>query len=53
MQRLDVGCAVRPIYGSLGIKRLMFCVDTIAGCSEIHKKSLKFTQQAEGKIYKS
>ena len=23
MQRLEVSCAVRPIYGSLGVKRLM------------------------------
>ena len=24
MQRLEVSCAIRPIYGSLGVKRLKF-----------------------------
>jgi len=32
MQRLEVSGAVRPIYGSLGVKRLM--VDYVAATSQ-------------------
>ena len=27
MQRLEVSGAIRPIYGSLGVKRLIYCLD--------------------------
>ena len=54
MQRLEVSGAVRPIYGSLGVKRLKrtklptashfyeaFC------CSRLNKSSPKFAQQLQ------
>jgi len=34
MQRLEVSGAVRPIYGSLGVKRLMLC-PRILGISQL------------------
>ena len=52
MKRLEVSGAVRPIYGSLGVKRLMFCVDAIAGCSEIHKKFSSSLSKQKAKFIK-
>jgi hypothetical protein len=40
MQRLEVSGAVRPLYGSLGVKGLMLCKEIIAVCSQIHTKHL-------------
>ena len=40
MQRLEVSGAVRPIYVSLGFKRLMLYREIMAVCSEIHTKHI-------------
>ena len=40
MQRLEVSGAVRPIYGSLDVKRLMLYREIIAVCSQIHTKHI-------------
>ena len=40
MQRLEVSGVVRPIYGSLGVKRLIEHREVIAVCSEIHVKHI-------------
>ena len=40
MQRLEVSFAVRPIWGSLGVKWLMLYREIMAVCSEIHTKHI-------------
>ena len=47
MQRLEVSGAVRPIYGSLGVKRLMLYREIIAVCSEVHTKHTNTAVWAE------
>ena len=40
MQRLEVSGAVRPIYGSLGFKRLRSCINAVRAFATIHKQLL-------------
>ena len=51
MQRLEVSGAVRPKYGSLGVKRLMLCREIIAVCSEIQNKTHKYAMWAACRIF--
>ena len=42
MQRLEVSGAVQPIYGSLGVKRLMF-INVLRHVTGFHVKALMKT----------
>ena len=48
MQRLEVSGAVRPIYGSLGVKRLTLFSKLITDYCENHMKRVKQTVCMEG-----